>query len=149
MLHPLVKVRMSIDLHFLRILRKHIMLSPFNLFASGPRSEVDDAESWDCRGHLTFACCFNMFILPPTLAWWDQFLHVHMPSILLGDVCHWCLDILHIQPRFFIQQSAFGACPRSYSSILIDLVGVYTEAYPMYCHVCAFRLMMVFGDVFS
>ncbi|RVW45381.1 hypothetical protein CK203_107384 [Vitis vinifera] len=47
-------------------------------------------------------------------------------------------DILHIQPRFLIQQNASRACPRSDSSIFIDPAGVYIEAYPMHCHVRVF-----------
>ena len=47
-----LKYGMSADLRFLRISRNRIMLSPFNLLAFGPRSETDDAKSWDYRGHL-------------------------------------------------------------------------------------------------
>ena len=47
-----LKYGMSVDLRFLRISRNHIMLSPFNLLTSSPRSETNDAESWDYRGHL-------------------------------------------------------------------------------------------------
>ncbi|RVW70578.1 hypothetical protein CK203_060641 [Vitis vinifera] len=42
-----LKYRMSVNLYFLRISRNSIMLSPFNLLISGPRSETYDAESWD------------------------------------------------------------------------------------------------------
>ena len=97
---------------------------------------------------LTALTCSRWGILP-ILAWWHQFLHVHMQSISLGDVWQWCLDILHIQPGFFIQQSASRACPRSDSSIFIDPIGVYTRAYPMHCHVHVFWQMTVFGDSFS
>ena len=97
---------------------------------------------------LTTLTC-SYWGIPPFLAWWHQFLHVHMQSISLGDVWHRCLDILHIQLGFFIQQSASKACLRSDSSIFIDLVGVYTGAYPMHFHVRVFRRMMVFGDAFS
>ena len=54
------------------------------------------------RTPLFAALTWSYWGIPYILAWWHRFLHVHMQSISLGDVWHRCLDILHIQPRFFI-----------------------------------------------
>ena len=98
----------------------------------------------------TFAYWFDMFILghtPYPCMMTSVLTCTH--AISLRDVWHRCLDILHTQLGFFIQQNAFEAYPRLDSSIFIDLVLVYTGAYPMHCHVCVFKWMMVFRDAFS
>ena len=100
----------------------------------------------------TFACCFDMFILGHTLLPLhddiSSYMYTYGPSHPKRfGIGVW--DILHIQPGFFIQHSAFRACPGSNSSILINPARVYTGEYPMHCYVRMFKRMVVFGDAFS
>ena len=63
------KYGMSSDLHFLRISRNRIMLSPFGLLALGPRSEIDDADELRLsRAPLLVALTCSYWGIPPTLA---------------------------------------------------------------------------------
>ena len=145
-----LKYRMSADLHFLMISRNRIMLSPFGLLAPGPRSEIDNAKSWDYRWHLYLLLWHVHTRAYPLPSHHDisSYMYTYSLSHLKRfGIGVW--DILHIQPGFFIQQSASGARPRSDSSIFIILVGMYIGAYPMHCHVRMFIQMMVFGDAFS
>ena len=116
----------------------------------GPRSEIDDAKSWDYRGHL-YLLLWHIHTGAYPLPLHDDvssYMYAFSPSRLKRfSIDVW--DILHIHLGLFIQQSGFGAWPRSNSSIFIDLAWVYTRAYPMHFHVPIFKQMMVFEVAFS
>ena len=116
----------------------------------GSRSKTNNVESWDYRGHL-YLLLWHVHTRAYPIPLHDDvnsYMYACGPSPLKRfGIDVW--DILHIQPRFLIQQNASRACPRSDSSIFIDPAGVYIEAYPMHCHVRVFWRMMAFGVAFS